>query len=180
MKKIFLLLGFTVFVNSNAQQSYMIIENYSSYDYWGVLIATALNGCYPQISNTYYPQPDYSPIIIPAGTNADVGYYNSGSVVPFWDVQSSITNPIAIRPFWHSQIASGGAVSNNTDWQHSKFEMRYPGTTTNVPFTGVNISSGSNACYTWPSSFYNSNSPISADWFTISSGATVYSYLQIF
>lgn len=180
MKRIFLLLGFIAFVNSTAQQSHMIIENYSPYDYSGVLIATALNGCFPQVSNTYYPEPTYSPIIIPAGTNADIGYYSSGTVVPFWDVQTAITNPIGIRHFGHSQIAAGGAVSNNTDWQHSKFGMRYPGTTTNVPYTGVNISSGSNACYSWPSSFYDPNSPISADWFTISSGGTVYSYLQIF
>jgi hypothetical protein len=96
--------------------------------------------------------------------------------VLFWDVQTATTNPVTIKPYNHMSLISSNVISLNTDWQHSKFEMYYTGTNTPVPNTTVNISSGTNACYAWPSYYYNNNSGLEVEWFKIGD----YSYIQIY
>jgi hypothetical protein len=111
-----------------------------------------------------------------SGNTANVGLYSSGTEVSYWDVQTASTNPVAIRSYTHPAVSAFNPVSLNTDWQHSKFEMYYTGTNTPVPNTTVNISSGTNACYTWSSYYYNNNSGLEVEWFKIGN----YSYIQIY
>lgn len=157
-----------------AQQSKLVINNYTNYDYRGVIIAAGTN-CSPSISNTYYPEPTYMPLIVAANTSADVGLFSTGTV-PFWDVHLSQTNPFVIRPFNHPSLSPGGVISQNTDWYMSKFGMYYPGTTTSVPYMNTSVSSGVSACSTEPSYYISPYTSFEAEWFTI---GTI-SYLEIY
>lgn len=181
MKKYLILTGFALSILINAQQTELIVNNYSSYDYRGVIIATGLNSCYPSVGNTYYPEPTYQPLKVIAGspaipTTVLVGKYNSGFAVPTWDVQSSATSPIFQRSFTHAQVSATSGITLGTEWHHSKFQMYYSGTNTHVPYTSINLSSGTNVCYTWPSYYTNPNTTLEAEWFVIGN----YSYIQIY
>lgn len=174
MKKILILLSFGFSFTAFAQQSKLIINNYTGYDYRGVISAAGPN-CYPSVSNTYYPDPTYLPLIVTAGNSANVDLYSTG-LVPFWDVQTSATNPVVIRPFNHPSLNSSGTISQNTNWYVSKFGMYYSGTTTSIPYMNASVSNGVSACSTAPSYYSNPNTTFEAEWFTIGS----FSYLELY
>lgn len=176
MKRIIFLLLVTICSSLSAQQSKLIVNNYTPFDYQGVIIATGLAGCYPSVSNTYYPEPPYHPLKIGPGMTSNVGLFSSGIEVLNWDVQSASTNPVNVRYFTHPAVDSLGIIAQSTEWQHSKFSMYYAGTSTSVPNTTVNISSGTNVCYTWPSYYSNTTNTLEAEWFSIGG----YTYLQIY
>ncbi len=176
MKKIFYLVVFCLSVFLFGQQTSLQINNYSIYDYHGVIIATDPNNCSRQVSNTYYPTPPYQELIVGAGVMGNIGLYSSGNYVPYWDVVSSATNPLVIRYYTHPQIAALGVISQNTNWSHSKFEMCYAGTNNHVIGTQVNLSPGTSPCSTADSYFSNPSIPYEVEWFEIGG----YSYIQIY
>lgn len=158
----------------NAQQTKLTINNFTTNDYRGLIYATN-NSCYPMVGNTYYPEPTYMPLIVPAGVSTMISSFSSG-IVPYWDVQTSATNPVLIRPYYHAAVSPTSTVALNTDWAFSKFGMYYPGTTTSIPYMNAGVSSGSSPCFSAPSYFTSPYTTFEAEWFTISGE----SFLQLY
>lgn len=174
MKKVLLFLIVACGTSFSAQQTKLVINNYTANDYRGVIYAAGSN-CYPIVGNTYYPSPTYSPLIVTAGNTVNVDSYSTGTV-PFWDVQTAAANPVLIRPYTHGSLIISGTISQNTDWFVSKFGMYYPGTNTSIPYMNASVSSGVSPCSTAPSYYTNPNTTFEAEWFTIGN----YSYLQLY
>lgn len=176
MKKLIYLLFVVLYSSYNSQQSTMIINNFSAYDYRGEIDATGPNNCFPKVSNTTYPAPLYSPLLVAAGATVDVGTYNSNNAVSNWTVQTSAINPSSVRLYNNPTLQPSGIIATSTDWTFSKFTMYQSGTNTSLPNSGVNISNGNSPCSAAPSYYNNPNIPLEAEWFKIGG----YTYLQIY
>lgn len=187
MKKQFLMMCCALGGMISAQQSTLIINNYSSYDYHGQLMATPLGACYPMVSIGYPAVPDQ--LIVPALSDYELQSYSVGAAngITTFLVQTSGTNPAVPRVPNHPTLAPTGAISVNTNWRHTKFQMYFAGTNTPVSSGGTsvpetyflgNLGDGTNSCFTGPSNI--STTYGDADWFTISSGGVQYTYIQIF
>lgn len=188
MKKQLLILCCAIGGMISAQQSTLIINNYSSYDYHGQLMATPLGSCYPMVSiGGVAVTPDQ--LIVPASTDYMLPSYSNGLAngITTFLVQTSVTNPAVPRAPDHVTLSPTGAISTNTNWRHTKFQMYFAGTNTPVSSGGAsipetyfngNLGDGTNSCFSGPS--YISTVYGDANWFTISSGGTQYTYIQIF
>lgn len=183
MKKLLIVLGI-VSTSMAYSQGVFILNNYSPYDFYGNLLASNLISCFPAVKNR-----DPDPILVPANANMGNGnalvikdfqsqYVNSLYPIGSWNVSLSPTNTIATSSNDPSLIM-GGALSNNTRWITSKFGMYYAGTYNPVP--GFHDSVGNatpNTCYT--SSDYITNANGYAEWFVVSNGSIMITYLQVF
>lgn len=187
MKKQFLMICCALGGMISAQQSTLIINNYSSYDYHGQLMATPLGTCYPMVSIGYPAVPDQ--LIVPAFSDYKLPFYADGAAngITTFLVQTSGANPAVPRVPGHVTLSSTGVISTNTNWRHTKFQMYFAGTNTPVSSGGTsipetyfnaNLGDGTNSCFSGPS--YISTLYGDAEWFTISSGGTQYTYIQIF
>ncbi|WP_080780369.1 hypothetical protein [Chryseobacterium phocaeense] len=183
MKKILTVLGITAasFVYS---QGMFMLNNYSPHDYYGNLMAMNLSGCVPAVINN-----DPAIIIVPA--NSHMGnslalkidnyrdqFTNSLYPITSWRVTLG-PSPSTVRLWNNPSLMPGGVIANNTKWVTSKFSMYYAGTGNQV--TGFNTNLGDatpNTCVTSIDYFSTPNG--SAEWFTISSGTTTTTYLQIY
>jgi len=183
MKKIITLLSFAASVAAYAQGA-LVINNYTTYDFRGDLIAhNLISPCYPRVANN-------TPIIVPADShvgnglqlqyeNYRVQFINSLYPMAEWSVSTS-ANTTNVRSWDNNSLLPGGVISSNTKWGTAKFGMVYAGTTNNVPGFSVNISIAGNPCYTYPDYFTTSSGLNSAEMFTITSGSNVTAYLQIY
>ncbi len=185
MKKVLALLGLAAFSLGYAQGGTLIINNYSKFDFSGFLIANnALGNCYPYVTSE---NPDM--VSIPADSHMGNGkalvykdyqsQYNT-SMYPMtrWSVSTSSTSTTS--QLWSSMlIAPGGVISNNTRWSATKFVMYYPGTTNLAPDGFSGPIALPNSCYNAPSNFTTASGN-SAEIFTITSGTTTTTYIQLF
>lgn len=186
------LLGISVY----SQQSTLIVNNYSIYDFHGSILANPVNACYPSVSISYPATPNQS--IVPAnshqgnGLQLEYSNYASAGTNPLYPittflVQTAGTSPAQPRVPSHVLLLPTGPVSLNTDWHHTKFEMYFAGTNIKVSSGGVNVpetyfngnlGDGLNTCFLGAS--YITTTYGDAEWFTITAGGTKYSYIQIF
>lgn len=176
MKKGIILCSMLFFIAAQSQQSGMVINNYSIYDYYGNIDATGNTSCYPNVI-TNNPQS----IFVASGSTYTLSNYAAlgiGNSTATYIVTSSATNPGVVRPYDFVGLLPTSVIGSNTNWRHSKFFMNYAGTNNPVYGWQANIADGTNICYTWPS--YISNSFGEAEWFTISSGSGNVSFLQIY
>ncbi|WP_123966646.1 hypothetical protein [Chryseobacterium phosphatilyticum] len=183
MKKIITLLSLVAMTAAHAQGT-LIINNYSAYDFYGHVLAFNMSApCYPRVSNI-------DPITVPANSHTGNGnqlqYDNyrdqfTSSLYPqaMWTVSDSpnVTNN---KPWNDFQLAPGGTYSTNTKWGLAKFGMVYPGTHNNVPNFSVNIAVAGNPCYNSPVDYTTPNGANYTNIFTITSGGTSITYLQIY
>ncbi|WP_144282714.1 hypothetical protein [Chryseobacterium echinoideorum] len=187
MKKHFLMICCALGVQISAQQSRLTVNNYSTYDFHGQLMATPLGTCYPMIAIASPAVPDQ--LIVPASNSFYLPTYSDGvgAGISSFSVVTSPTNPAVPRVPSHPSLSPSGAISTNTDWRHTKFQMFFAGTNTplssggtNVPETYFlgNMGDGTNSCFTGPS--YISSVYGDAEWFNISSGGVKYTYIQIY
>jgi len=185
MKKIILALTIGCSGLLISQQSKLTVNNYSAYDFRGVLIATPLGTCYPMVSISGPAVP--SELVVPAGTTYGLSSYASATGISSFLVQTSATNPATPRVPSHPTLAPSGGISTMTDWRHTKFQMYFPGSGlpvssggTSVPETyfNGNLGDGTNSCFTGPS--YIATTYGDAEFFKISSGGITYSYINIF
>lgn len=180
MKKLLLLLGLCSVSSAYAQGGMLIIQNFTTdYDFHGSIYANNNSpaGCYPMLVSQ---KPDE--IVIPAGATAKYENYRdqfatSGYPVDFWSVYLGPGSSLPPRPWNHPSLMPGGAISNNTKWSMSKFQMYHAGTS--VPQTYFNGDIGETAlpCNTAPDTVNTAWG--SAKWFTVTSGTDVYTYLII-
>ncbi len=89
---------------------------------------------------------------------------------------------LQILNYYNLQFLNNSAPINLTaDWSQSKFQMVVPGTNESIPSGGFNLSSGLSTAATGPTSFYEPEAPVSAEWFTITISSTEsYSFLQLY
>ncbi|KFF18095.1 hypothetical protein [Chryseobacterium sp. JM1] len=187
MKKILTILGITVASFVYSQGGTLIVNNYTPYDFYGAIIANNFaGGCYPMVS----PNTPNSMITVPAnanmGTGTELRYDNyrdqySSSLYPIyeWNVNLSPTNGQP-RIWSHPAIMPGSIVALNTRWASTKFQMRFAGTTSNVPEFNANLSLSGNPCNSADDFFNTISGANSADMFTISSGGINYTYIQLY
>jgi len=159
-----------------SQQSKLTVNNYSAYDFHGVLIATPLSSCYPMVSISGPAVPDV--LVVPAGTDYGLSSYASATGITSFFVQTNATNPGTPRPPSHPTLNPSGGIATFTDWRHTKFQMYFAGTNTAETYFNGNLGDGTNSCYTGSS--YVSTPYGDAEFFKISSGTFVYSYINIF
>lgn len=183
MKKLLTIIGIAV-TSMAYSQGVLVINNYSGYDFHGNLLAGNLTSCLPMVINR-----DPDPVKLPAYANMSNGnaliikdfqiqYTSSLYPIANWNVSLTQGN-VTVTPWDDPSLVPGGSISNNTKWITSKFAMFFNGTNNQVP--GFNYSIGDatpNTCYT--SSDYIIDPYGEVEWFTISSGGTMVTYLQIF
>ncbi|MFP3597637.1 hypothetical protein [Chryseobacterium sp. SIMBA_029] len=183
MKKFLTLIGIAA-ASIAYSQGVLVLNNYSGYDFHGNLLASNLTNCLPMVMNR-----DPDPIKVPANANMGNGnalvikdyqiqYTSSLYPISSWNVTLTQGNTTATS--WDdASLVLGGSISNNTKWITSKFAMYFPGTNNQVP--GFNYSIGDatpNTCYTSTDYILDPNGEV--EWFTISTGGTMVTYLQIF
>lgn len=185
MKKIILAVTIGCSGLLSSQQSKLIVNNYSAYDFHSVLIATPLGTCYPMVSISGPGVP--SELVVPAGTVYELSSYASATLITSFLVQTSATSPATPRAPGHATLTPSSGIATMTDWRHAKFQMYFPGTHvpvssggTSVPETyfNGNLGDGTNSCYNGGS--YISTVYGDAEFFKISSGGVTYSYINIF
>lgn len=158
-----------------SQISTLTINNYSTYYLQVRLGANGPSGtCLPSV---------ISGIQVPPGTSLSPftvtydKFANSGlSAVPIdsWFVTTSFTSPGIMRPYNHPALNPSGPIALNTDWSYFVFQTFDGGSVTYDHFQlGVGNCNGTH--YTAQSGTYSD-----AEWFTITSGGTVTTYVQIY
>lgn len=196
MRKVILTIALTLGVKAYSQQSILVINNYTAYDFHGPLFANPANSCVPSVGISYPANPET--MIVPADSHEGNGlalmyksYAEAGTnplyPVASYIVQTATASPSQIRIPTHPILNPTGPVSMNTDWRHTKFQMYFKGTNVKVSSGGVNIpetyfngnlGDGLNTCFSGQS--YISTTYGDAEWFTITVSNIKYSYIQLY
>jgi hypothetical protein len=197
-KKLTIITGVLLFTNIFAQQSILTVNNYSTYDFHTALFAaTDSTPCYPSVSIGFDGSAtNPSQIVVPANSSDINGqqlvyknYKDSGApafngLYPIYLYHIS-TSPTSqqFQPPAYPSLNPAGAIATFTDWRYAKFFMTYAGTGTSVsggsPLSYFNGSLGDGTPCSAGSS-YVSTSFGDAEWFSITSGGTKYTYIQIY
>lgn len=185
MKKIILAItiGFSGLLSS--QESKLTVSNYSAYDFHGILLSTPLGTCYPMVSISGPAVP--SELVVPAGTVYGLSSYPSATGITSFLVQTSATSPAIPRIPGHPLLAPPSGIATMTDWRHTKFQMYFAGTNvpvssggTSIPETYFNGNLGDGTYSCWSGDSYTSTTYGDADFYKISSGGIIYSYINIY
>lgn len=197
-KKLTLITGLMLCTHIFAQKSILTVNNYSTYDFHTALLAaTDATPCYPSVSigfngNATTP----SQVVVPANSSDINGqqliYKN------YWDSAAPSFNglyPIStyliatsaasqqIQPSTFFSLNPAGAIATYTDWRYAKFFMTYAGTNTSVsggsPLSYFNGTLGDGTPCSAGSSYVSTNFG-DAEWFSITSGTTKMTYIQIY
>ncbi|PIF47135.1 hypothetical protein CLU96_4182 [Chryseobacterium sp. 52] len=166
MKKFLTIIGLMSLSFAYAQGGPLVINNYTGYDFHTRLTAANLltPGC------NFYVALDNPELVIPSGNSVSYNSYNIPGTI--WKVSTS-SSPATPRSGSHASLALGGVISSNTKWVVSDFQFYQ---------SGASISSGavgdtSYTCNPVPGVF---NTPqATVEWFTITSGGTTYTYVQV-
>lgn len=179
---IFTVLLFGIY--ANAQQSTLMVYNYSPYFLEARIEANGLNGsCYPRISSndyssyniTFPPASGGSPFI------AKYPKYNQGSAsnpaINQWLVQSAAINPPLWRPTSHPQLSNTSIVTTSTDWTDCLMVTR----DANFVY-GAELELGDPSYDTCNSvsETYQDRNYVIGEWFTITSGSEKFTIVQVF
>jgi hypothetical protein len=176
MKRIILALTIGCSGLFSSQQSRLNVNNYSAYDFHGVVNATPSGSCYPMVSISGPAVPNE--LVVPAGTFYFLSSYQSATGITSFLVQTSATNPAIPRVPSHPSLIASGVIATMTDWRHTKFQMYFAGTSVAETYFNGNLSDGTNSCFTANS--YISTAYGDAEFFKISSGGTTFSYINIY
>jgi hypothetical protein len=175
MKKIFPILSLFLGISAFAQQSTLVINNYTTYKLTGRLRANHVTNCVPELymGNTMAS----GNFTIPPTTTATYDKYYTANVAPIpvndFLVRMSATTSAAVLPYNHANVIS---ISPTTDWRFFAFDVR-DNASPNTVYDSFQI--GISSCgATYPT--YQVGSASETDWFTISSGGTAYTYINVF
>ncbi|KFF01712.1 hypothetical protein [Chryseobacterium luteum] len=167
MKKLLTIAGLLFLSFAYAQGGPLVVNNYTSYDFHTRVTAANLTtpGCH------FYVALDHPELVIPSGGSTSYNSFNIPGT--YWKVATS-SSPATLRPGSHPSLALGGVISLNTKWVISQFQFYKSGTA---------LSSGAvgNTNYTCdPVPNVTTTPQGSVEWFTITSGGTTYTYLQMY
>lgn len=168
----------------NAQQSTLLVYNYSSYFLEARIEANGLNGsCYPRVSSNDYS--NYNLTFDPASGGspyiAEFRKFNQGlsSTPPVsqWLVQTSATNPPSWRIPGHPSLNNTSIITTATDWT----DCLMVGRDANFNY-GAELELGDPAydSCNGPSQTYQFRSTLEGEWFTITSGSEKFTIVQVF
>lgn len=104
-------------------------------------------------------------------------FANSGvAVLPInsWFVTTSLTSPGILRPYNHPALNPSGPIALNTDWSYFVFQT-FDGGTVSYDNFQLGVGNCNGTVYTAQSGTYSD-----AEWFTITSGGTITTYVQIY
>ncbi|MFP3597630.1 hypothetical protein [Chryseobacterium sp. SIMBA_029] len=182
MKKLLTLIGIAA-VSLAYSQGIFIINNYSGYDFHGSLSANNFaGGCYPYV-HALNPATIIAPAYSNMGNSNAIIYKNyrdqyTDSLFPItqWSVTTSPTNTQP-RAWNHAAVMPGGTVANNTTWSATKFQMYFAGTNTPETFFNGNVGNNANPCVLIDNLITTPYG--TAEWFTITTGTTVTTFLEI-
>jgi hypothetical protein len=185
MKKFLALLRLAVCSLGYAQKGPLILNNYSAYEFRGVIYASNEVGatCTPYITSH-----DPDEIVIPADSHTGNGkaliyenfrdqFTNSLYPTSTWMVNLSSTS-INPRAWNHPSLLPTGVISANTRWSGTKFGMFHPGTNESVwGFGGPLVLP--NSCYDAPDHITTPDGN-SAEIFTITADKVTTTYIQLY
>ncbi|MCT2564704.1 hypothetical protein [Chryseobacterium herbae] len=165
MKKLLTIMGLLSVSVAYAQGGPIIINNYTAADFHTRLTAANLTtpGCY------FYVTLDNTELVIPSGSSVSYSGFNIPGTI--WKVSTS-PSPATPRPGSHPSLTLGGVISSNTKWVMSQFQFHQSGTA----LSSGGVGDTSYTCNPVPSSMFTTEG--SVEWFTITSGGTVYTYVQ--
>ena len=175
MKKILLLLSLSLSAAAFSQVSTLVINNYSAYTLTGRLRATDLTNCVPEIymGNTLAS----GNFTIPPTTTTDYPKYYTANTAPIpvndFLVRLSYTSPATVLAYNDPNMY---AISPTTDWSFFAFDVRDPGSI-NTVYDHYDIGVAPCAA-TYPTNGIGTVSE--TEWFTITSGGTIFSYINIY
>lgn len=167
MKKLLTIIGFISAASVYAQGGPLIINNYTSYDFHTRVTAANLStpGCY------FYVALDNPELVISGVSSVNYNSFNIPGT--YWKVATS-PSPATLRPGTSPSLMLGGVISNNTKWVISQFQFYQSGTLLSTGAVG-------DATYTCdPVSSVINTPQAMVEWFTITSGGTTSTYLQIY
>ncbi|MFN1216475.1 hypothetical protein ACKW6Q_05750 [Chryseobacterium kwangjuense] len=166
MKKLLTIIGLLSISSAFAQGGPLVINNFTTYDFHTRVTAAnlATPGCY------FYVTLDNPELVISGNTNVSYSSYNIPGTI--WKVSTSPTsaNP---RPGSHPSLAPGGVISNNTKWVVSQFQFYQSG----PPLSSGAVGDTSYTCNPVPNTYFAPEATV--EWFTVTSGGTTYTYLQV-
>jgi len=175
MKKTFPILCLLLGMYSFAQQSTLVINNYTNYKLTGRLRANHVTNCLPElyVGNTLAS----GNFTIPPTTTATYEKYFTANVAPIavndFLVRMSTTTPAAVLAYNHPDVIS---ISPITDWRFFAFDVR-DNTSINTVYDSFQI--GISSCGAiYPT--YQLGSVTETEWFWVSSGGTTYTFINIF
>ncbi|MDR6923415.1 hypothetical protein [Chryseobacterium sp. 2987] len=185
MKKVLAILSLAACSLGYAQKGPLILNNYSVYEFRGVIFASNELGtnCYPYITSQ---GPDE--IIIPADSHMGNGkaliYDNyrdqfTNSLYPTGIWRVTLSNTSSTQSPWNApSLLPTGVISANTRWSGTKFGMFHPGTNDGVwGFGGPLVLP--NSCYDAPSNITTPDGN-SAEIFTITVDKVTTTYIQLY
>jgi hypothetical protein len=167
MKKLLTIIGLVSAAAVYAQGGPLIVNNYTTYDFHTRITAANLStpGCY------FYVALDNPELIISGGSSVSYNSFNIPGT--YWKVATS-PSPATLRPGTNPSLMLGGVISNNTKWVVSQFQFYQSGT----PLSTGAVGDVSYTCeivtpvYTTPEA--------SVEWFTITSGSSTSTYIQMY
>lgn len=166
MKKFLTIIGLLFISSAFAQGGPLVVNNFTAYDFHTRITAAnlATPGCY------FYVTLENPELVIPGNTNASYNSYNIPGT--FWKVSLSPTNATT-RAGSHASLALNGVISVNTKWVVSEFQFHQSGT----PMSSGAVGDTSYTCNPVPNTYFAPEATV--EWFTITSGGTSYTYLQV-
>ncbi|KQT26177.1 hypothetical protein ASG22_05770 [Chryseobacterium sp. Leaf405] len=180
MKKLLFMIAVIAANYSYAQLSKLAVYNYSSYKLVTRFGANGPSSCYPAVlavpapgtgSNTFSAGSPSAPFI------SEYTYSTSNaSAMPVytWWVRTSLANPGIDRAYNHPAVNPTSAVSTSTDWTYFIFQAQ---DSSNNPYG--DFSMGTGTC-NGTLNTYQVGTYAEAEWFTLTSGGTAYTVVQVF
>jgi hypothetical protein len=167
MKKFLTIIGLAFISSAYGQGGLLVINNYTSYDFHTRVTAANLTtpGCY------FYVALNDPELVISGGNSVSYNSYNIPGTT--WKVSTSPTNATP-RPGNHPSLTLGGVISNNTKWVMSEFQFYQTGT----PLSSGAVGDTAYTCNPVPNIFNTPQAVV--EWFTITSGTTTSTYIQIY
>ncbi|SHG70876.1 hypothetical protein SAMN05421866_1287 [Chryseobacterium oranimense] len=167
MKKFLTIIGLAFISSAYGQGGPLVINNYTSYDFHTRVTAANLTtpGCY------FYVALNDPELVISGGNSVSYNSYNIPGTT--WKVSTSPTNATP-RPGNHPSLTLGGVISNNTKWVMSEFQFYQTGT----PLSSGAVGDTAYTCNPVPNIFNTPQAVV--EWFTITSGTTTSTYIQIY
>ncbi|WP_265129679.1 hypothetical protein [Chryseobacterium oranimense] len=167
MKKFLTIIGLAFISSAYGQGGPLVINNYTSYDFhtWVTAANLTTPGCY------FYVTLNDPELVISGGNSVSYNSYNIPGTT--WKVSTSPTNATP-RPGNHPSLTLGGVISNNTKWVMSDFQFYQTGT----PLSSGAVGDTAYTCNPVPNIFNTPQAVV--EWFTITSGTTTSTYIQIY
>lgn len=180
MKKLLFMIAVIAANYSYAQLSKLAVYNYSPYKLQTRFGANGPSNCYPAVLAV--PAPGTGSNTFPAGSPSapfiSEYTYSTSNVAAMtvysWWVRNSLANPGIDRPYNHPAVSPTSVVGTTTDWTYFIFQAKDSANNSYGDFwMGTGTCNGN-------VSTHEVGTYAEAEWFTLTSGGTAYTIVQVF